>query len=77
MLYRDAYVLLQGGTIPMTTPARLKTVPEVATALRVSTHAVYRWVAEGRLTAVRVGALLRFTDAAIDDFISGKQQRRS
>lgn len=57
-----------------TPPSTLKTVRDVAAELRVSTHAVYRWVSEERLKPVRVGALLRFTDAAIEDFLrSGNQ----
>jgi excisionase family DNA binding protein len=52
-----------------------RTVPDVAAELRVSRHAVYRWVAEGRLEPVRVGNRLRFTDAAIDRFVKSGARR--
>jgi excisionase family DNA binding protein len=50
--------------------AELKTTDEVAQELRVSKAAVYRWVEEGRLRAIRVGSLLRFTDEAIGEFLA-------
>ena len=49
---------------------KLMTVHDVAAELRVSTHAVYRWVADGRLRPVRAGSLLRFTEQAVADFLT-------
>lgn len=38
---------------------QLYTVREIADFYRVSTQAVYRWVAQGKLAAVRIGGNIR------------------
>jgi excisionase family DNA binding protein len=48
---------------------RLLTVEEVARQLRVSKAAVYRWVAEERLPALRAGHLLRFRQEDVERFL--------
>ncbi len=45
------------------------TVKEVADHLQVSRQAVYNWINEGRLKAVRVGTHVRITGAALREFI--------
>lgn len=47
------------------------TIPEVATKLKVSRAAVYKWIAQGRLEAIYVGADRRITSDAIAAFIKG------
>jgi excisionase family DNA binding protein len=56
--------------------AQLLTVEEVASMLRVSKAAVYRWTEDGRLRARKAGALLRFRAEDVEDFLrSGDAQR--
>lgn len=45
------------------------TVKEVAQALKVSPITIYRMVDDGRLKAVRVGRLLRFTPVDLKAFL--------
>lgn len=45
------------------------TVAEAAKKLKVTPQAIYKWIAQGRLKSVRVGADRRVTSAAIDDFV--------
>lgn len=52
-----------------TLPRELMTVEEVAELLKVSRAGVYRWVETGRLKALRVGSLLRFTPEDLRAFI--------
>jgi excisionase family DNA binding protein len=42
---------------------------DVVKQLQCSKAALYRWVADGRIAAVRVGARLRFTEQAVSDFL--------
>ena len=49
--------------------ARLLTVDEVATMLRVSKAATYRWAEDGRLRTRKAGALLRFRAEDVEDFL--------
>jgi excisionase family DNA binding protein len=49
--------------------ARLLTVDEVATMLRVSKAAIYRWAEDGRLRTRKAGALLRFRAEDVEDFL--------
>jgi excisionase family DNA binding protein len=42
---------------------------DVAGQLQVSLAAVYKWVAEGRLRALRAGRVLRFRREDVDDFL--------
>lgn len=44
-----------------TSDSDLLTVPEVAAALRVDPQTVRRWIADGRVAAVSVGAHYRVT----------------
>jgi excisionase family DNA binding protein len=50
----------------------LLTAQEVADALRVSTSTVYRWAADGTLTAVTVGAAVRFRREDIEQLLTGE-----
>lgn len=45
------------------------TVKEVAERLQVSRQAVYNWISEGKLRAVRVATHVRVTDSALREFI--------
>lgn len=46
------------------------TVSEVATHLKVSVPAVYRWISEGKIEVVRMGRSVRITQTALDKFIA-------
>lgn len=43
---------------------------DVAERLGVSPNSVRKWRATGRLRGVKVGRLVRFTEEAVEDFIS-------
>jgi excisionase family DNA binding protein len=43
-------------------PARKATPPQVAAALGVTPQTIYRWIADGKLTAYPVSARKRFLD---------------
>jgi len=45
------------------------TIPEVAKKLKVTRAAIYKWIAQGRLKAVYVGANRRVTSKAIEEFV--------
>ena len=45
------------------------TVQETADALRISIRTVYRWLAAGRLPAVRVGNVTRIRRVDLDAFV--------
>jgi|GEM_PF-2623498 DNA binding domain, excisionase family len=45
------------------------TVAEAAKKLKVTPQAIYKWIAQGRLKAVYVGADRRVTSAAIEEFV--------
>lgn len=45
------------------------TVREVAERLRVTRQAVYNWITEGRLNAIRVGKSVRVSVKSIEAFI--------
>jgi excisionase family DNA binding protein len=56
---------------PETARAAVFTVPEVAAELHVSPKTVYRWIALGQLTAVRVGPArtIRIPRSAVDELV--------
>lgn len=45
------------------------TVQEVADRLKVTRQAVYDWIKEGRLRAVKVGNRTRIPGSAVDEFV--------
>ncbi len=49
---------------------QILTVPEAAQILRVSPATVYELIRQHKLTAIRVGRLLRITRPALGDFLS-------
>jgi len=51
----------------------LLTVSEVCGVLRCHEKTVYRWVKNGRLTAVRVGTRLKFDPADLASFIASRR----
>lgn len=51
----------------------LKDVSAAAAYYDVSPAAIYRWVEEGRLRAVRAGRLLRFRQEDLDAFLEEGQ----
>lgn len=55
----------------MSEPTKLLTVKECAEHLQCSAITVYRLAGEGRLPSVRVGRLLRFDLAALQDWSRG------
>lgn len=48
----------------------LYTVSQVAEYLGVHTHTIYRYLAEGRMKAIRIGQTYRFTAENISDYIA-------
>jgi len=48
------------------TQEKLLTVPELAKRLRVHTSSIYRWKAEGKIIAVKVGKSVRFSREELD-----------
>lgn len=53
------------------------TIPEVAKKLKVTRAAVYKWIAQGRLEAIFVGADRRVTSDAITAFIKASTESRA
>ena len=45
------------------------TVREVAERLRVTRQAIYNWITEGRLKAIKVGKSVRVSRSSIEAFI--------
>ncbi len=45
------------------------TVAEIAERFKVSRQAVYDWIKEGKLKAIKVGNRTRISRSAIEDFI--------
>lgn len=52
------------------------TVPEVAKHLKVSAPAVYKWIDQGRIEAVKMGRSVRITQTALDKFIAASTDNR-
>lgn len=48
---------------------KLYTVQEVAKQFRVSRQAVYDWVSDGRLAALRIGERIRIPESALRAFV--------
>jgi excisionase family DNA binding protein len=49
------------------------TPEEIAERLKINVRTVNRWIASGKLRAIRVGRLWRVPDSAIREFV-GEQQ---
>jgi len=56
---------------------RLLRIEDVADRLAVSTKTVRRMVASGQLEAVHIGAAVRFTEAAVERFITSVSKHRA
>lgn len=59
----------------MSSPTRLLTAPQVAERLAVPVASVWRLGREGALPVTRVGRLMRFDPALVEDFIAGSTHR--
>jgi len=59
-----------------TGPERVFEVPEVARHLGTSNGTVYGLIQRGSLRSVRVGRLLRVTESALQEFLSGHEPVR-
>lgn len=53
------------------------TIPEVAKKLKVTRAAVYKWIAQGKLKVVYVGADRRITGSAIESFVKLSTESRA
>lgn len=53
---------------------KLLTVQDVAHIMGVKAKTVYRWIKSGELEAVKIGRLLRITEAALQRFIERNTQ---
>jgi excisionase family DNA binding protein len=53
------------------------TIPEVAKKLKVTRAAVYKWIAQGRMEAIYVGADRRVTNTAIEAFVARSTAART
>ena len=60
----------RGDSAPLNKRAALLTIPEVATALRISRSSVYRLFDGGELRWVRVGSTRRVSSVEINRFIA-------
>ena len=49
---------------------QLLTVKDVATLLKVSRSAVYKWVEQERLACIRLGSLIRFAPEELRRFVA-------
>lgn len=50
------------------------TPDEVADRFKVTRRTVYRWVAEGRLQALKAGKGVRITKSALEEFLKAGQE---
>lgn len=51
--------------------AELLKVTDVSAILKVQPATVYTWVRQGKLPHIRIGRLIRFTRAQIEEFLNG------
>lgn len=56
--------------------SRLQTVSEAAELLSVSTKTIRRWIAAGRLPAVRLGRLVRVSSNSLIEFVQFNEDSR-
>lgn len=59
-----------------TAPERLLTVSEAAGLLAVSEKTIRRWIAAGRLPAVRLGRLVRVSSKSLIEFVQLSEDSR-
>ena len=57
------------------TPDALLTIPEVASALRVSEKTIRRWIASETLPAAKLGAQWRVRSRELQDFVRDRLVR--
>jgi excisionase family DNA binding protein len=55
--------------VDMAVKEQYYTVQEIADRLRVTRQAIYNWIDEGKLKAVKVGRALRIPESAVADFV--------
>lgn len=55
---------------------RLLTPKDVAELLQISVRTLERWVAEGKLPAIRLGRLIRFDPDDIRKFIDERKEEK-
>ncbi|HHS97018.1 MAG TPA: DNA-binding protein [Chloroflexi bacterium] len=58
-------------------PVRLLTVGEVADLVQVSPRTVFRWMAQGRLPAIRVGNVTRIRPEDLEAFFEAHRSTRT
>lgn len=51
------------------------TVEEVAARFKVTRQAVYNWIADGRLEAIRLGKARRIPRQALEKFLAREQEQ--
>lgn len=49
------------------------TPQEVADALKVNIRTIYKWIREGKFSAIKIGGVLRIPKEQLDDFLREKQ----
>jgi putative molybdopterin biosynthesis protein len=52
------------------------TPEEVASILKVSKNAIYKWVQEGRIDAIRIGKSVRIPAAEVERLLRGERSTR-
>lgn len=57
--------------------SNLLTVEEVAARLQLSEYRVYELTRQGAMPHVKIGRLIRFTEAQIEEFVDGLCQKAS
>ncbi len=56
-------------------PHRLLTVEQVAEILNVKRNTVYRWIRSGILPSIKIGALRRIKEDALEEFITSESEK--
>ncbi len=57
------------------TEEKYYTPEEIAEKFKVNKSAVYYWVREGKLSAIRLGSLIRIPEKALQDFIETSSKK--
>jgi excisionase family DNA binding protein len=60
---------------PTTGPKSVLTIKEVSDFFKVSERTVYRWLADGLITAIRVGNVTRIRREDLEAFIEAHSSR--
>lgn len=54
---------------------RFYTPPELAAHYRITRQAIWNWIRQGRLKAIRLGTVYRISESEWNSFLSSQQAR--